>query len=128
MSATTTVKLDPAKVWLGITPTLWWNDDFISIDIGIPFEQCVGRLRCRVRDKGDGSRIDVRIGQELLDARNDAVGDPARRIVSRRNFDASDELARCGVDCDDVGERSPDVNTDPKLFPSVHLWKSAFNA
>jgi len=36
--------LDPDKVWLGVTPTLWWNDDFPSIDIGIPFEQCVSEM------------------------------------------------------------------------------------
>ena len=38
------VKLSPENVWLGITPTLWWNDDFINIDIGIPFEQCVSEM------------------------------------------------------------------------------------
>jgi inosose dehydratase len=32
------------KVRLGITPTLWWNDDFPLIDIGIPFEQCVSEM------------------------------------------------------------------------------------
>lgn len=37
-------KLDKDKVWLGITPTLWWNDDFINIDIGIPFEQCISEM------------------------------------------------------------------------------------
>lgn len=37
-------KLDPKKVWLGVTPTLWWNDDFLSIDIGIPFGQCVSEM------------------------------------------------------------------------------------
>lgn len=36
--------LDPNKVALGITPTLWWNDDFPSIDIGIPFEQCISEM------------------------------------------------------------------------------------
>jgi inosose dehydratase len=36
--------LDPAKVKLGVTPTLWWNDDFPSIDIGIPFGQCVSEM------------------------------------------------------------------------------------
>jgi inosose dehydratase len=37
-------RLDPQKVKLGITPTLWWNDDFPSIDIGVPFEQCVSEM------------------------------------------------------------------------------------
>lgn len=32
------------KVPFGITPTLWWNDDFPLIDIGIPFEQCVSEM------------------------------------------------------------------------------------
>ncbi|MEU7525121.1 myo-inosose-2 dehydratase [Saccharothrix sp. NPDC042600] len=31
-------------VSLGVTPTLWWNDDFPLIDIGIPFEQCVSEM------------------------------------------------------------------------------------
>jgi inosose dehydratase len=37
-------RLDPEKVKLGVTPTLWWNDDFPSIDIGIPFEQCISEM------------------------------------------------------------------------------------
>lgn len=37
-------KLDPEKVRLGITPTLWWNDDFPLIDIGISFGQCVSEM------------------------------------------------------------------------------------
>jgi inosose dehydratase len=37
-------KLSPDKVRLGVTPTLWWNDDFPSIDIGIPFGQCVSEM------------------------------------------------------------------------------------
>src|SRR3954454_5063867 len=36
--------LDRAKVKLGITPTLWWNDDFHSIDAGITFGQCVSEM------------------------------------------------------------------------------------
>ena len=42
--STATRTLDAQKVWLGITPTLWWNDDFLSIDIGIPFGQCVSEM------------------------------------------------------------------------------------
>ena len=37
-------RLERAKVKLGITPTSWWNDDFLSIDIGIPFEQCISEM------------------------------------------------------------------------------------
>jgi inosose dehydratase len=42
--STATTLFDPMKVPIGITPTLWWNDDFISIDIGIPFGQCVSEM------------------------------------------------------------------------------------
>jgi inosose dehydratase len=38
------VGLDPEKVRIGVTPTLWWNDDFPWIDVGIPFEQCVSEM------------------------------------------------------------------------------------
>jgi inosose dehydratase len=37
-------KLSPDRVRLGVTPTLWWNDDFPSLDIGIPFGQCVSEM------------------------------------------------------------------------------------
>jgi inosose dehydratase len=36
--------MSPETVWFGVTPTLWWNDDFLPIDIGIPFEQCVSEM------------------------------------------------------------------------------------
>jgi len=36
--------LTPDRVRLGVTPTLWWNDDFPSIDSGIPFGQCVSEM------------------------------------------------------------------------------------
>lgn len=39
-----TAKLSPDKVHIGVTPTLWWNDDFINIDIGIPFEQAISEM------------------------------------------------------------------------------------
>ncbi len=40
----TVSSLTPDKVKLGITPTLWWNDDFPSIDIGIPFGEAVSEM------------------------------------------------------------------------------------
>jgi len=36
--------LTPDRVRLGVTCTLWWNDDFPSIDAGIPFGQCVSEM------------------------------------------------------------------------------------
>lgn len=38
------ISFDRTKIKLGVTPTLWWNDDFPSIDIGIPFEQCISEM------------------------------------------------------------------------------------
>jgi inosose dehydratase len=40
----TKAKLRREKIRFGITPTGWWNDDFLDIDIGIPFEQCVSEM------------------------------------------------------------------------------------
>jgi inosose dehydratase len=37
-------KFNPKDVWVGITPTSWWNDDFLDIDIGITFGQCVSEM------------------------------------------------------------------------------------
>lgn len=34
----------PETVSFGVTPTLWWNDDFLDLDIGIPFEQCISEM------------------------------------------------------------------------------------
>ncbi len=34
----------PGQVRFGVTPTLWSNDDFIDIDIGIPFGQIVSEM------------------------------------------------------------------------------------
>ncbi len=41
---TVPVRIDRSRVKLGVTPTLWWNDDFPSIDIGVTFEQCVSEM------------------------------------------------------------------------------------
>lgn len=41
---TAPVQIDRSKVKLGVTPTLWWNDDFPSIDIEATFEQCVSEM------------------------------------------------------------------------------------
>lgn len=34
----------PGQVQFGVTPTLWSNDDFIDMDIGIPFAQIVSEM------------------------------------------------------------------------------------
>jgi inosose dehydratase len=71
--------LDPDKVWLGITPTSWWNDDFIDIDIGIPFGQCVSEMAlagfqgCSV---GHKYPTDVEVLKRELDLRDLRVSEP----------------------------------------------------
>ncbi len=78
MSATAG-KLDPQKVRLGITPTLWWNDDFPSIDIGIPFGQCVSEMAlagfqgCSV---GHKYPADPQVLKAALDLRGLRVSEP----------------------------------------------------
>lgn len=40
----TAPSLSRQNVCLGVTPTLWWNDDFPDIDDGITFGQCVSEM------------------------------------------------------------------------------------
>lgn len=71
--------LDRAKVRLGITPTLWWNDDFPSIDVGITFGQCVSEMAlagfegCSV---GHKYPTDTAVLKEELDRRGLQVSEP----------------------------------------------------
>ena len=74
-----TPMFDPLKVWLGITPTSWWNDDFLSIDIGIPFDQCISEMAlagyqgCSV---GHKYPTDTRVLKAALDLRGLRVSEP----------------------------------------------------
>jgi inosose dehydratase len=71
--------LSPERVRLGITPTLWWNDDFPSIDIGIPFGQCVSEMAlagfqgCSVGHKYPKDPAELKAA---LDLRNLRVSEP----------------------------------------------------
>jgi inosose dehydratase len=44
VTAPAPVLFDRSKVKLGVTPTLWWNDDFPLIDAGVSFEQCISEM------------------------------------------------------------------------------------
>lgn len=72
-------RLQREKVRLGVTPTLWWNDDFLSIDIGIPFEQCISEMAyagfegCSV---GHKYPKDPLVLKAALDLRGLAVSEP----------------------------------------------------
>ena len=71
--------LDREKVRLGITPTLWWNDDFPSMDIGVSFGQCVSEMAlagfegCSV---GHKYPTDVEELKRALDLRGLRVSEP----------------------------------------------------
>ena len=71
--------LTPDRVRLGVTPTLWWNDDFPSIDIGIPFGQCVSEMAlagfqgCSI---GHKYPTDPAVLKPALDLRNLQVSEP----------------------------------------------------
>ena len=73
------MSLDPEKVRLGITPTLWWNDDFPSIDIGVSFGQCVSEMAlagfqgCSV---GHKYPTDIAQLKSALDLRGLSVSEP----------------------------------------------------
>ncbi|CAL9466706.1 myo-inosose-2 dehydratase [Streptomyces sp. enrichment culture] len=75
----TVSNLGPDKVSLGVTPTLWWNDDFPLIDIGIPFEQCVSEMAlagfqgCSI---GHKYPTDPAVLKKALDLRGLKVSEP----------------------------------------------------
>jgi len=65
-----------------------------------------------MRDESDAGRRDVRLAEQPLDGGDDSGCDAFRRVVGRRDLRACDELARGGVDRNDVGERAADVDAD----------------
>ena len=71
--------LTPERVRLGVTPTLWWNDDFPLIDIGIPFGQCVSEMAlagfqgCSVGHKYPKDPVELKAA---LDLRGLRVSEP----------------------------------------------------
>ena len=72
-------KLDPQKVRLGVTPTLWWNDDFPSIDVGVSFEQCISEMAlagyqgCSIGHKYPS---DIEVLKRALELRGLSVTEP----------------------------------------------------
>ncbi|BDD04693.1 myo-inosose-2 dehydratase [Aureibacter tunicatorum] len=66
------------KVFIGITPTSWWNDDFLDIDIGIPFEQCVSEMALAGYE---GCSIGHKYPKDI---------DTLKKELSRRNLSVSE--------------------------------------
>lgn len=70
---------DPKKVFLGITPTVWTNDDFPTVGDHIPFEQCVSEMAlagfqgCSV---GHKYPRDPKVLKAALDLRGLRVSEP----------------------------------------------------
>jgi inosose dehydratase len=75
----TTVGFDRDSVSLGVTPTLWWNDDFPELDAGITFGQAVSEMAlagfegCSI---GHKYPTDVAVLREELGRRGLAVSEP----------------------------------------------------
>ncbi len=67
------------KVFFGVTPTLWWNDDFLDIDIGITFGQCVSEMAlagfagCSI---GHKYPTDLEVLKRELDLRHLRISEP----------------------------------------------------
>ncbi len=74
-----TVGFDRDAVSLGVTPTLWWNDDFLDMDTGITFGQAVSEMAlagfegCSV---GHKYPTDVAVLTQELDRRGLRVSEP----------------------------------------------------
>jgi inosose dehydratase len=72
-------RLEREKVSLGVTPTLWWNDDFPLIDVGIPYEQCLSEMAlagfegCSI---GHKYPADLEVLKRALDLRGLRVSEP----------------------------------------------------
>ncbi len=62
--------------------------------------------------KAIAARVDGGIGEQPVDAGDDARRDSLASGVRRRHFDARERVARCRIDRDDVGKRSADVDAD----------------
>jgi inosose dehydratase len=81
-------RLNPEKVWIGITPTSWWNDDFLDMDIGITFGQCVSEMAlagyqgCSV---GHKYPVDVEVLKRELGMRDLRVSEPWTSTFFTRN-------------------------------------------
>lgn len=77
--STPTVGFDRTSVSLGVTPTLWWNDDFPAMDAGISFGQAVSEMAlagfegCSV---GHKFPTDVGVLRAELGRRGLAVSEP----------------------------------------------------
>ena len=87
--------LNPQKVQLGVTPTLWWNDDFPSIDIGITFGQCVSEMALAGFTR---SEIEIVAERDTLHVAGRKQKDDTQRTylhrgIAQRDFEQRFQLA-----------------------------------
>ena len=75
----------------------------------LALEQLVGGDRGAVRDRGDVAAVGADDAEDLLDARDEAVG----RVARRAGCLGGDQLARVLVEGHHVGERATGVDADP---------------
>lgn len=129
-----TPTLDPGKVKLGITPTLWWNDDFLNIDIGVTFEQCISEMAyagfhgCSV---GHKYPTDTKVLRSALERRGLQVSEPwvstyftLDESMKKRTLDMFHQqlefIGQMGGGDMVVAEFGNAVNP----LPAVSLWKN----
>lgn len=109
-------KLSQDKVWLGVIPTLWWNDDFINIDIGIPYEQALsemalaGYVGCGV---GHKYPTDPKVLRPALELRGLTISEPWVSTYFTIKAMKDHTLANVGAQLDFLEEMEKG-STDPR--------------
>ena len=117
------LRLNPEKVWIGITPTSWWNDDFLDIDAGISFEQCVSEMAlagyqgCSV---GHKFPTDTDILRKELTRRNLRVSEPWTSLFFTRNEMREKTIADFKKSLDFIREMGGTDIVVAELGNSVH--------
>ena len=81
----------------------------------VAFEQRVGGLRRRVRDKRNFGRIDRAVRKEPRDAVDDSGRNAGRRGVGRRHFHARYDFAALRIYRDNVGKRAAHIDAEAQL-------------
>src|SRR5579884_221728 len=80
----------------------------------VAFEERIGCLRRRMRDKRYFAWRDIALCQQLLYAGDDPRGDAFRGSMGGRNFYARYNRSRCCIDSNDVGECASDIYSQAK--------------
>lgn len=72
-------RFSPGQIRFGVTPTLWSNDDFLDVDIGIPFGQIVSEMALAGFEgcsRGHKYPSDPHVLKQELELRNLVISEP----------------------------------------------------